>query len=323
MMKNRQIKAVVFGCQGEVLTSEERSFFKKSNPLGLIIFDRNVRNPLQLKALIDDFRACVGRPDAPVLVDQEGGRVTRLWPPYWRGLGWNRTYGEWYQANPEVGLKGVRTHAETLADDLLSVGINVDCWPCLDVAQPFTHEIMSKRCFSDDPKIVSALASQGIETALEKGLMPVIKHIPGYGRTTVDPHLGLPIVQEDLDILEVSDFKPFKDIQLPVWGMTAHVIYQALDKCLPATLSKTVLTFIREHIGFKGFLICDDISMGALKQFGSLPDLSIQMIEAGCDCVLHCNGNMAEMMQIAEVIPDISSTGLERLKMAEGLKNGK
>lgn len=322
MKQKTQIKSVIFGCQGLTLTPEERSFFKKEKPLGLIIFDRNVQNPEQLRALIEDFRKVVGRSDAPVLVDQEGGRVTRLWPPYWRGLGWNRTYGDWYEESHQKAIDGVEKHAQILAEDLLSVGINVDCWPCLDVAQADTHEIMAKRCFSDKPDVVSVLADVGIKTALKNGLMPIIKHIPGYGRTKVDPHLGLPVVNTDLDTLNKTDFAPFKDINAPVWGMTAHVIYEALDKKKPATLSPCVLNFIRKEIGFNGFLICDDISMGALKQFGSLNQLASDMIQAGCDCVLHCNSNMEEMRQIAEVVPYLSEISLNRLIIAESLKNG-
>ena len=166
------------------------------------------------------------------------------------------------------------------------------------------------------------LALIGIKTALKNGLMPIIKHIPGYGRTQVDPHLGLPIVRENLDVLNETDFKPFGQVNMPIWGMTAHVIYSALDKKLPATLSPTVLNFIRQHIGFNGFLLCDDISMGALKEFGTLADLSVQMINAGCDCVLHCNGCMDEMREIAEVVPNLSATSLKRLMTAERLRHG-
>lgn len=314
------IKSVIFGCLGERLTVEEKAFFRDVNPLGLIIFDRNVKNPEQLKALIDDFRQTVGRENAPVLVDQEGGRVTRLWPPYWRALGWNRTYGDWYCENPEKGKQAVCEHAKILAEDLLSVGINTDCWPCLDVATLTTHEIMAKRCFSDNPQIVSELAQEGIKTALENGLMPIIKHIPGYGRTLVDPHLGLPVVDEDLDTLNQTDFKPFRQVSLPVWGMTAHVIYKALDDTLPATLSRKVIDFIRNDLKFNGFLICDDISMGALKTFGSIGMLAHDMIKAGCDCVLHCNGNMDEMKQIAQNIPFLSDAAKKRLNDAERLR---
>lgn len=322
MKDHKHIKAVIYGCGGLSLTAAERAFFREVNPLGLIIFDRNVQDPDQLKGLIQDFRETVGRPDAPVLVDQEGGRVTRLWPPYWHGLGWNNLYGVWYQQSPQKGIRGVRKHAQTLAQDLLSVGINVDCWPCLDVATPKTHDIMVKRCFSNDPQTVARLGQTAVQTALNHGLMPIIKHIPGYGRTLVDPHKGLPVVEESLEILKVTDFLPFCKVNLPVWGMTAHVIYQALDNRLPATLSKTVLDYIRLNIGFNGFLVCDDISMGALQSFGSLGDLAEQTLAAGCDCVLHCNGNMDEMEQIANKTPVLTDISLKRLKTAEDLKHG-
>ncbi|MGN1062727.1 MAG: glycoside hydrolase family 3 N-terminal domain-containing protein [Alphaproteobacteria bacterium] len=322
-MKNKNhIKAVIYGCSGLSLTTAERDFFKRTNPLGLIIFDRNVQTPDQVSDLIRDFRETVGRSDAPVLVDQEGGRVTRLWPPYWHGLGWNNLYGVWYRQSSEKGIDGVRAHAKTLAEDLLSVGINVDCWPCLDVATPRTHDIMIRRCFSDDMQIVSILGKTAVETALKNGLMPVIKHIPGYGRTRVDPHQGLPVVDERLEVLGQTDFYPFRQVNLPVWGMTAHVIYCALDAQLPATLSETVLQYIRNQIGFEGFLISDDISMGALQAFGRIGELAHKMIAAGCDCVLHCNGRMEEMSEIAQAVPDLTQAALQRLKTAEDLKHG-
>lgn len=321
MINNQPIKAVIFGCSGPRLTDEEKAFFKKANPLGLILFDRNIDNPAQVKALTAEFRETVGRVDAPILVDQEGGRVTRLWPPYWTGLGWNKIYGDWYREDPQKGLSGVQKHAEILASDLLPVGIDVDCWPCLDTAMPQTHEIMLKRCFSNDPKIVAALAETAVETALMHGLMPVIKHIPGYGRTQVDPHVGLPIVKETLNELEKTDFLPFSRIKQPVWGMTAHVIYTALDAELPATLSKKVLDYVRTNLKFDGFLICDDITMGALKTYGSLEYLSLEMIKAGCDCVLHCNGRMNEMNEIAAAIPALSDGALVRLNKAQGLRH--
>ena len=320
MIKNKLIKAVIFGCQSTRLTPEEKDFFKQVNPLGLILFDRNVDNPKQVKALTQEFREVVGRDDAPILVDQEGGRVTRLWPPYWTGLGWNKTYGDWYSENPQKGIEGVCKHAEILASDLLSVGIDVDCWPCLDVATSYTHEIMIKRCFSNNPHIVAKLGITAVKKALNHGLMPVIKHIPGYGRTQIDPHIGLPIINEGLDELEKTDFLPFKELKFPVWGMTAHVIYKALDAERPATLSKKVLDYIRNTLGFEGFLICDDITMGALKNYGSLGELSVQMIKSGCDCVLHCNGLMGEMIEISNVVPELSPGALKRLKKAQGLK---
>lgn len=319
-MRQKQIKAVLFGCAGTSLTPQEKDFFKAVNPLGLILFDRNIQNPDQVKALTDAFRACVERQDAPVLVDQEGGRVSRLWPPYWTAFGWARTLGDIYASEPKKALKFVENQAKTFAKELLSVGIDVDCWPCLDVASSQTHEIMAKRCFSDHPEIVLALANVAVQTMLQHGLMPVVKHVPGYGRAIVDPHRDLPVVPDGLEVLNF-DFQPFQSLSKPVWGMTAHMIYEALDKTRPATLSPIVLSYIREQIGFKGFLISDDISMGALKNYGTVAEVSRQAVEAGCDAVLHCNGVFSQMQEVACSVPDLSQTALNRLKTAEQLRN--
>lgn len=319
-MPDKAIKSVIFGCAGLTLNRQEKAFFQEVNPLGLILFDRNVQNPEQLKALTDSFRQCVGRENAPVLVDQEGGRVVRLWPPYWTGFGWAKTIGDIYETDEKKALKLLDTQAKTFADELLDVGINVDCWPCLDVSTSQTHEIMAKRCFSDKADIVALLAERAVHVMLKNGLMPVIKHIPGYGHALVDPHKNLPIVRETTEQLE-SDFYPFKQIKEPVWGMTAHMIYEALDAQLPATMSPTVLSYIREQIGFKGFLITDDISMGALQSYGTVGTVARQSVLAGCDAVLHCNGVFSEMQEVAANIPDLTIDSLARLKQAEALRN--
>ena len=319
-MRQKQIKAVLFGCAGTSLTSSEMAFFKEVNPLGLILFDRNIQNPDQVLALTNAFRDCVGRSDAPVLVDQEGGRVTRLWPPFWTAFGWAKTLGDIYLDDPQKALKLVENQAKTFAKELLSVGIDVDCWPCLDIATPQTHEIMAKRCFSNQPEIVSALAERAVDVMLKNGLMPVVKHIPGYGHAVVDPHQDLPVVRDGLEVLDI-DFRPFRLLSKPVWGMSAHMIYEALDKKRPATLSPVVLSYIREQIGFNGFLISDDISMGALKEYGSVADVSRQAVEAGCDAVLHCNGVFSQMQEVACNVPDLSKEALVRLKQAAQLRN--
>ena len=312
----KEIKSVIFGVRGLTLSPEEADFFHSVNPLGFIIFDRNVKDPEQLKSLTTDLRACVERENVPILVDQEGGRVQRLWPPYWEGLPFAQTYGDWYLQSPEKGIEGVRIHAQKLSKMLLNVGINVDCWPCLDVSSPNVHDVMGKRLFGNEPKIVSVLAKEAVQEMLSQGLMPVIKHLPGYGRATTDPHHYLPIVKANLKELE-KDFYPFQQIQQPVWGMTAHVLYEALDTELPATLSPTVLRFIREKIGFQGFLISDDITMGALK--GNIVDNTIASVQAGCDAVLHCNGILDEMKKIAESIPYLSEEALTRLQKGQAL----
>ena len=319
-MRQKKIKAVFFGCAGDSLTPQEKAFFKEVNPLGLILFDRNIQNPQQVKALTASFRECIGRANAPVLVDQEGGRVTRLWPPYWTAFGWARTFGDIYEDTPQKALKLLETQAKTFAKELLAVGIDVDCWPCLDVANAQTHDIMAKRCFSDQADIVAVLAQQAINVSLKNGLMPVMKHIPGYGRACVDPHRDLPVVRDGLEVL-AFDFKPFQTISKPIWGMTAHMIYEALDKVRPATLSPIVLSYIRQQIGFQGFLISDDISMGALKNYGTVAEVSRLSIEAGCDAVLHCNGIFSQMQEVACHVPNLTPAALMRLQQAEELRN--
>lgn len=311
------IKSVLFSLNGLYPSKEEADFFAFTQPLGFILFDRNVKNPEQLRKLTDTLKDLTGRSDTPILIDQEGGRIQRLWPPYWEGLPFARTYGDWAQDESfEKALQGVRTHAQKLASMLLDMGINVDCWPCLDVAQKNIHPVLGKRLFGEDAQLVSKLGNVAVEEMLSHGLMPVVKHLPGYGRATVDPHVGLPVVQESLADLAV-DFYPFQKLSKPVWGMTAHVLYQALDAQRPATLSPRVIDYIRHEIGFNGFLISDDISMGALN--GDVAENSKLSIEAGCDAVLHCNGDLEEMKQVAKLVPALSDQALERLQQARRL----
>ncbi len=315
----KKVKAVIFGCQGTELTAEEREFFQSENPLGLILFKRNIQSPEQVKALTDDFRKCVGRLDAPVLIDQEGGRVQRLKQPYWMELPPAKTYGDLYLINSEQAQKEALKHTDILVKNLKTVGVNVDCWPCLDVLTDSVHDMIGDRCFSNNPDIVVQLGRLVIDRMLKQGIMPVIKHIPGYGRALVDPHLSLPIVRENLEVLKKTDFYSFKQIKTPVWGMTAHVIYECLDKELPATLSKKVISYIRNEIGFDGFLICDDMKMGALKEYGTEQEIVVKMMTAGCDAVLHCSGVLEEAQDLISVIPDLSDESIKRLEKASNL----
>ena len=312
------VKAVIFGCSGLELTREEKAFFKDANPLGLILFGRNIRDPEQVRALVHSFRRCIGRKNAPVLIDQEGGTVQRLKPPHWTKLPAAEEYGDLYQTDRKKALAGLKKHAKTIAKELLDLGVNMDCWPCLDVKNK-DHNVMYRRCYGDDPVLVAEMAQVSVDTALKSGLMPIIKHIPGYGRVTVDPHKNLPTVTDSLSELEKVDFYPFRQMEQPVWGMTAHVIYTALDPKLPATLSSKVMHYIREKIGFQGFLICDDMMMGALAPFGTPKQIAQKILKAGCDAVLHCSGVTEDMTVLAPHIPDLSAESLKRLKQAEKL----
>ena len=315
MMKDMQ--AVIFGCSGPVLLPQEADFFRKVNPVGFILFARNIENPDQLKKLTTNLRACVNRPDAPILIDQEGGRVQRMRTPYWTELPAANTYGILYdEGKEEQAFEGIKHHTDVLAKILGDAGINVDCWPCMDVATPSVSPVLGNRLFSQNPDTVITLALRAVDQMLEKGLMPVVKHLPGYGRATVDPHKSLPVVEASVTELE-QDFIPFRAVKKPVWGMTAHVLYKALDDKNPATVSQKVIDFIRNDIGFKGFLITDDISMGALG--ADIQASAKDCLNAGCDAVLHCNGKLDEMENLAKIIPPLTDEALMRYKKAKEL----
>lgn len=310
------IRAVIFGCAGPTLTPQECDLFRAVNPLGLILFARNIKTPEQVRTLTADFRACVHRPDAPVLIDQEGGRVQRLKAPYWQELPAVRLYGDTYHHNKIAGEQAVIHHATILAQNLKSADINVDCWPCLDVATCGIHDVLGDRCLSDDPRDVLHLGNLAIETLLKAGITPVVKHIPGYGRAIVDPHRTLPVVGSDLETLTERDFYPFSHVAYPVWGMTAHVIYTALDSDMPATLSPAVIRYIRHKIGFQGPLISDALEMGALQTYGTLPELAVKVLQSGVDAVLHCTGDFDEMRALADVIPPWTHQAATRFEQA-------
>jgi beta-N-acetylhexosaminidase len=292
--------AFVSGCSGLRLTAEERRFFAASRPWGLIVFRRNIDTPDQLRALINEFRSIVGRHNAPILVDQEGGRVQRLGPPsnYWRKYPAARRFGDIFAADPVRGARLTRTLARLMAADLHEVGINVDCLPVVDVPQPDGHDIIGDRGYAMTPDAVSILARQAMVGLLNGGVLPVIKHIPGHGRATADSHLSLPVVDASRAELESVDFPPFAALADAPMAMTAHVIYAAIDASAPATHSPMVVEVIRNGIGFDGLLITDDLSMKALS--GDMRERVLRARDAGCDMVLHCNGVMNEMVEVAE-----------------------
>ncbi len=320
-MSNNHPSAVIFGCAGLTLTDEEKEFFKRVDPLGFILFARNISNPEQLKKLVFSLRETVGRKDAPVLIDQEGGRVCRLKPPHWPKYPPARTFGDRYRENENDGVQGAYENARLIGRDLRELGIDVDCAPDLDVpAEGSIDTIIGDRTFSLKPDLNGLLGKVVCDGLLAEGVVPVIKHIPGHGRAVVDSHLELPTVMTDFETLKRTDFVPFGELADAPWAMTAHVLYTAIDPDRPASLSKTVIQdVIRGEIGFKGFLICDDLSMKALS--GSFSDLTVQALEAGCDAVLHCNGNMDEMKRIASAVKPLSDEAMKRFvrgrKMAE------
>lgn len=323
-MPNKLPSAVIFGCSGTVLTDAEKDFFKNVDPLGFILFARNVETPAQVKNLVASLRETVGRENAPVLIDQEGGRVRRLRPPHWKDYPAQGVFGRLYDKNPAAACEAAHLNARLIGRDLRELGIDVDCLPLLDVPSNGAHDVIGDRAFSTDARAVADLGMAVCEGLLDEGVMPIVKHVPGHGRARCDSHLALPKVEEGRIELENVDFYPFRHLASAPWAMTAHLLYTAIDARKPASLSKTVIDeVIRGYIGFKGFLICDDLSMKALD--GGLDELTRQALDAGCDAVLHCNGNPEEMQAVASAVRPLTGAASERLarsfSMREKSKN--
>ena len=311
------IGAFISGCLGPALSDAERAFFARWNPFGLILFRRNCQTPDQLKRLTADFRTAVGRKNAPVFIDQEGGRVQRLGPPSnaWRQYPPARAYGNAYAADALTALRSARNVGRLMADDLIEAGISANCVPVLDVPQPGAHEIIGSRAYSDRIELIMALARAHAAGFADGGILPVVKHVPGHGRARADSHLELPVVDASRAELEAVDFPPFAAFADAPMAMTAHVVFTALDKTAPATLSRKVISnVIRKAIGFRGLLMTDDLSMKALT--GSYGDRTRQALAAGCDVVLHCNGEMDQMQEVAEAAGVLKGKPLARARAA-------
>jgi beta-N-acetylhexosaminidase len=316
-MTKKNIGAFISGCAGLSLTNEEKSFFTDANPWGLIVFKRNCDNPDQLLTLTQDFRAAVGRKDAPVFIDQEGGRVQRMGPPsnVWRKYPPARSFGELYSRDAVAGLRAARRAGRLMAEDLIAVGITADCLPVLDVPQPGSNDVIGNRAYAMNGEVGVALARAHAAGLSEGGVMPVMKHIPGHGRAEVDSHQALPVVKASLDELRRSDFPPFAAYADCPMAMTAHVIYEAIDPSAPATQSKKVVkSIIRSELGFQGLLMTDDLSMKALS--GTFADKIARAQAAGCDIVLHCSGVMAEMQEVAAAAGPLKGKALARARTA-------
>jgi beta-N-acetylhexosaminidase len=306
-------RAVILGCAGEALTIDERRFFVAADPVGFILFRRNCRSPDQVRRLTSALREAVGREDAPILVDQEGGRVTRLRPPHWRVYPPAAALGCLPQADAELAA---RLGARLVAEDLHQLGITVNCQPVLDVPVPGSDPVIGDRAYSVEPDRVARLGRAVCQALLEGGVLPVIKHIPGHGRARVDSHYACPIVDTARDELHRSDFAPFRaNCDMP-WAMTAHIVYMAIDPNAPATLSPRVISeVIRSEIGFSGVLVSDDLSMRALG--GEIGERAGAALAAGCDLALHCNGDLRQMEAIVAATGPISADTAARLAQGE------
>ncbi len=307
------IKAAIVGCAGTTLIEAEKTFFRATQPLGFILFKRNCESPAQVKALVSDLRHAVDREDAPVLVDQEGGRVQRMGPPHWPKYPAQQTFAKVASDKGlSAGVEAATLNATLIGMDLAEVGITVNCLPLLDVPADDGHDIIGDRAYGPDPEITTALGQGVIDGLMRAGVLPIIKHIPGHGRARVDSHLELPTVDAAHETLSATDFAPFRALASAPWAMTAHIVYTDIDPAEPATLSKTVIDdVIRRDIGFDGFLVSDDLTMKALA--GTPGDLAKRAVDAGCDAVLHCDGELEEMQKLMPMVPPLSVQALHRL----------
>lgn len=309
------MRAFICGVSGPRLTGAEAAFLARARPWGAIVFARNVETPDQLGALTADIRAALGRDGAPVLIDQEGGRVQRLRPPHWRQYPTAARLAEVFGENAADGVRAVALQSRLIADELVAAGVNVDCLPVLDVAGLRTHQVIGDRSYGADPAVVASLGRAAAGGLLAGGCLPVVKHVPGHGRAAADSHVELPTVDAGLDDLDAMDFAPFRALASMPLAMTAHVLYTALDPDEPATLSKPIIDqVIRGRIGFDGLLMSDDLSMKALS--GSPGELAARALAAGCDIVLHCNGDIAEMEAVAAAVPTLQGLALARAEAA-------
>ena len=307
--------AVIFGCSGASLNAAEREFFAAINPLGLIVFARNIKAPAQLRGLIREFVETVTTPHPLILIDQEGGRVARLGPPNWRQTMPAKNFGDIYRRDKGRALEAARNNAIIQGAELADLGITVNCAPVADLSWPETHKIIGDRAFAGSYEAVSALCRAVCEGHLESGVLPVIKHIPGHGRATADSHLELPRVDAALEDLHRTDFAPFLALNDMPLAMTAHIVYSAIDEVRPATLSSTVISeIIRGTLSFDGLLLSDDLGMKALE--GGLTDCASRALGAGCDVALHCSGILEEMHNVAKGVKPLKGRSLERLEKA-------
>jgi beta-N-acetylhexosaminidase len=308
-------RAFITGVSGLELSAEEREFIRSERPWGFILFKRNIETPAQAALLVGELREAVGKPGAPVLIDQEGGRVQRFGPPHWPAYPAGAVFGVLYDIDPVLGLTAARLSARLIAADLLETGVTVDCLPLADVPVAGADAVIGNRAYGTEPGKVAAIARAVTEGLEQGGILPVLKHIPGHGRATADTHFKLPVVDTPRAELERTDFAAFQPLADLPMAMTAHVVFSALDSAHPATTSATIIEqVIRGVIGFQGLLMSDDVSMNALA--GSITERTQAIFTGGCDMVLHCNGKLDEMREVAAVTPELSGKALERARRA-------
>ena len=308
-------KAFITGLSGPALTPDERAFLASEQPWGFILFKRNIETRAQVSDLVSELRMAVGDADAPVLIDQEGGRVQRLQPPAWRSYPSGATLGQLFECDPAQGLRAAWLSSRLIAADLADLGVDVDCLPLADVPIAGADSVIGDRAYGTSVATVTTVARAVSEGLLDGGVLPVLKHIPGHGRAMADSHHVLPVVDASRAELEAVDFAAFRALSDLPMAMTAHVIFNAYDSLRPATTSATIIDeVIRGRIGFGGLLMGDDVSMNALK--GSIAERTRDIVAAGCDVVLACNGRFEEMRAVADNVPELAGAALDRADAA-------
>ncbi len=308
-------RAFITGVSGPELSAAEREFIRSERPWGGILFKRNIETPAQVTRLVHELRTTIGDPEAPILIDQEGGRVQRFGPPHWPAYPAGAVFGALYDIDRALGLSAARLSARLIAADLAELGVSVDCLPLADVPVAGADAVIGDRAYGTEPHKVAAIARAVTEGLEQGGILPVLKHIPGHGRATADSHLRLPTVDTTKIELERTDFAAFRPLADLPMAMTAHVVFSALDPAQPATTSATIIDqVIRGAIGFQGLLMSDDVSMNALA--GSIAERTRAIFAAGCDIALHCNGKLGEMREVAAETPELSGKALERAERA-------
>ncbi len=307
--------AAIFTCAGQELSDDEAAFFREVDPFGFILFADNIDSPEQVRALTASLRACVGREHAPILIDQEGGRVARLKPPYWREAPPAKVFGELALNDVEVAKRAAWINARLFASELFDLGIDVDCAPVLDLSIPGAHDVIGDRSFGAEPALVATVARSFAEGLMFGGVLPMIKHVPGHGRAMADSHKELPSVDLSRDELEATDFAPFKELADMPLAMTAHILFPQIDAERPATTSPIIIRdIIRGYMGFEGLIVSDDVTMAALS--GSDRERAETTRAAGCDIVLHCYAELPQMREIALGCGPMSEKSIQRFERA-------
>ncbi|WP_297731621.1 beta-N-acetylhexosaminidase [uncultured Maricaulis sp.] len=313
------IASVIYGLAGTKLSPDEKAFFRDIDPWGFILFARNIEGIRQVSRLTLELRDCVGR-DVPILIDQEGGRVARLRPPTWRAAPAAERFADLWKIDEEMAIEATRINHRLLAHELRTIGVDVDCAPVADLRIDGADDIIGDRAFGRTPEPVIHLGRAAMEGLMAGGVAPIIKHIPGHGRALADSHLELPVVPEEHGLLSETDFAPFRGLSDAPMAMTAHIVYADIDSDHPATQSAELVgKVIRGEIGFDGLLMTDDLSMKALT--GTFRERGERSLKAGCDMLLHCNGQMGEMIAVAEGTAALSGKALERAATAESARD--